>query len=105
VTFARQPDGERTVVLRPRDAALALRRLEEWNRAKDEEAEATAKALWVAALKEQPWSFEGFLDETTKRVLGHDAKDRGAFLPGDWTTGERAFEGWRARASVLAPDV
>lgn len=88
-------------MLRPRDAALAIRRLEEWNLAKDfadkgdEEAEVAAKDIWLAALKEQPWSFEGFLDETTKRVLGHDGEPRGEYLAGDWTTGERSFEGWR----------
>jgi len=96
-TFARQPNGERTCVLRPQDPALALKRLSEWNSVLDTGlpgAEEFAEEHWVGLLKEQPWAFLGFLDETTKQVLGHDEAVVTQAQPGDLHVAERKFAGW-----------
>lgn len=98
--FARQPNGERTIVLRPHDAELSLKRLEEWKKLDEmpTTGENLAEQHWISMLKEQTWTFRGFLDETAKRVLGHDEKDNEATLAGDLYVFEKRFHGWRRGA-------
>jgi len=106
MTFARNPaDGERVVLLRPRDTELALKRLGEWNALLDLSgllpgADPAAEKHWVEMLREQPWVFLGFLDDTKLRVLGHEEQDLGAVQPGDLNVFENRFKGWR-RANGL----
>lgn len=84
--------GKRRAVLRPPNTALSLRRLKEWNQILDE-AEALpvedrpaaferARVLWVQMLREQPWTFLGWLGEDLKTVVWEE-RELGLYLAGD----------------------
>lgn len=97
MTFARLPHGgDRTALMRPQNATLALKRVAEWNALIDAEGPASeaADALWVTMLQEQQWVFVGWMDETIKRVLDHDGKDIGAVQAGDLHIFESKVKGW-----------
>lgn len=98
--------GKRLAVLRPKDPALALWRLEEWNRLMDRVGDAVspeqgrahelqADALWIAMKKEQSWTFLGWLGSDTKVVFGDDGKELAQAAPGDMHEPEDKLKGWR----------
>lgn len=93
--------GQRIVVLRPADAALALRRLAEWNEILDRATEETKAAVtaegnehWKMLQKEQSWRFMGWLADDLKTLLGHDGAAIGAALPGDMNVDPREGHLW-----------
>lgn len=95
--------GDRTAVLRPKDTALSLRRLEEWNTAMDraldapslEQGRKVADAVWLTMKQEQPWTFLGWLAIDLKTVLDDDGQAVDRAAPGDMHEAEAAMKRWK----------
>jgi len=89
--LARDSKGQRVAVLRPENPELAIQRLAEWNKILDdapdephaqERAKNHASSHWVSMLKEQRWTYQGWLAEDTKAIV-HGANVVGEARPGD----------------------
>ncbi len=98
--LAHDSKGNRIAILRPADAGLSIRRLAEWNKILDdapddphaqERAKNHASSHWVEMLREQRWTYCGWLGEDTKMIV-HGANVVGAAQPGDLHLKEPDFE-------------
>ncbi len=78
---ARDSKGQRIAVLRPENPELSIQRLAEWNKILDdapdephaeERARVQAAPVWIEMLREQRWTYMGWLGEDTKTIVHHE---------------------------------
>jgi len=109
VKIAHDSKGNRIAVLRPENPELALRRLAEWNKILDdaaddphaqERAKNHASSAWVDMLKEQKWSYQGWLADDTKAIV-HGANVVGEAKPGDLHLKEPDFAEFLANSNAV----
>lgn len=110
MNLARDSKGKRIAVLRPENAELAIQRLAEWNKILDDaldephvqaRAKNEAKEAWVAMLKEQRWTYLGWLGDDTTAIV-HTGEVVGEAKPGDLHLKEPDFAEFLKSSSAAA---